>query len=180
MYELTGYIVLVSHCLLNRYSAVYGTSRSPKTSISIISVLTDFDVGVIQLECPEFTYLGPNRFWMVKDQYDNAYYRLHCRDIACSAVEQVKEYLRNGFKLIGVLCVKGSPSCGYYSVKRGDWKGNPLEAGTATRSNEMGVFIEELNDCFKGEGIDARFFEYDPKNPAGEGDRLRRWVEEVI
>ena len=89
----------------------------------------------IQMPCPELTYAGLLRSRQTREQYDTQTVRRHCRQIASSIADQVEEYLRNGFKVLVVLGVEGSPTCG---VEETSFQ----EAG-------LGILLEELESELK-------------------------------
>lgn len=141
----SGKVALVAHCILNQNSIVPGLARREAMVIELIELLNELGVGIIQLPCPETLYAGLRRFWQVKEQYDNVGFRSFCRKLATTVKDYVAEYLRNGYELVAIIGVSGSPSCG---VKRttssSKWLGNPREAGDEVKVEGMGVFMEEL------------------------------------
>jgi predicted secreted protein len=77
----------------------------------IVDVLRKYEVGLIQMPCPELTYAGLLRRSRTKEQYDTPAFRRHCRQIASVITDQIEEYLKNGFKVLAILGVDGSPTC---------------------------------------------------------------------
>ncbi|MFQ5999172.1 MAG: CD3072 family TudS-related putative desulfidase [Candidatus Bathyarchaeia archaeon] len=140
-------IVVVAHCILNQNSRVFGIAYYPGMINEIVDVLRKHEVGVIQMPCPELTYAGLLRWSCTKEQYDTPAFRRHCRQIASSAVDQVEEYLRNGFNVLAILGVDGSPTCGVDETSVG-YKGGYLPKLAPTREAKIikapGVFVEEL------------------------------------
>jgi len=112
-------IVVVAHCILNQNSRVLGISYYPGMINEIVDVLRKYEVGVIQMPCPELTYAGLLRGSQTKEQYDAPAFRRHCRQIASGIVDQVQEYSRNGFKVLAILGVDGSPTCGVDETSSG-------------------------------------------------------------
>ena len=115
-------IVVVAHCVLNQNSRVQGRVYSPGMINEIVDVLRKNEVGVIQMICPELTYAGLLRGSQTKEQYDIPAYRRHCRQIASSTADQIKEYSRNNFQILVILAIDGSPTCGVEetSFQRGE------------------------------------------------------------
>ena len=68
-------------------------------------------LGVLQLPCPEFTFLGLDRPSMTYEEYNNEQYRTHCQKILMPVIEQLLEYKRGGYDITGVLGIQSSPSC---------------------------------------------------------------------
>lgn len=98
--------------------------------------------GIVQLPCPEFTYLGLNRPSMTYEQYNTPEYRKHCREILAPVLSQAKEYLKNEYEMAGLLGIQSSPSC------------------DPTR----GIFIEELSALFVENGINLKTLWYLPNS----------------
>ncbi len=140
-------IVVVAHCILNQNSRVLGIAYYPGMINEIVDVLRKYEVGVIQMPCPELPYAGLLRWSRTKEQYDVPAFRRHCRQIASRIVDQVQEYSRNGFKVLAILGVDGSPTCGVDETSTG-YKGGYLPklapSQEAKFTKASGIFIEEL------------------------------------
>lgn len=105
-------IVVVAHCILNQNSRVQGLAYYAGMITEIVDALRKYGIGIIQMPCPELTYAGLPRARETKEQYDTLAFRRHCRRIASSTAHQVEEYVRNGYKVLAILGVEGSPTCG--------------------------------------------------------------------
>jgi predicted secreted protein len=145
-------ILLVSHCILNQNTVIENEARAEGAVLSATAWATKQGFGIVQLPCPEFTFLGLNRPPMTYDEYNTPEYRKHCREILTLVLNQSKEYLMHGYELAGVLGIQSSPSC---DPNRG-----------------RGVFIEELNDLFAENGIALKTLWYLPNtgDPIFNGD----------
>ena len=128
-------IIIVAHCILNQNSRVQGKAYYAGMINEIVDVLRKYEVGVIQMPCPELTYAGLLRPSQTKEQYDTPAFRRCCKQIASSTASQVEEYVRNGFKVLAVLGVEGSPTCG-------------VEAN-------LGILIEELQSELKKRKVEV-------------------------
>lgn len=124
-------ILLVSHCILNQNTVIEGEARSLGAIPSALEWIYEEGLGVVQLPCPEFTFLGLERPPMTYEEYDNDAYREHCKKILKPVIEQIMEYKRCGYEITGVLGIQSSPSC---DMKRG-------------------VFMEELKLLLKKQQI---------------------------
>ena len=102
----------------------------------IIDQLRDYEVGLIQMPCPELTYAGLRRSSKTKEEYDTPLFRRHCRKIAFNVVDQIEEYRNSGFEVLAILGVDGSPTCGVEEIDAKFRKGS-------------GIFIEELRSELK-------------------------------
>ncbi|HHX30054.1 MAG TPA: hypothetical protein GX720_02375 [Clostridiaceae bacterium] len=160
-------IVFVSHCILNTASKVvlYDLSAAGAEEalrLRFVSVALDKGIQLIQLPCPEFTLYGANRWGHVSNQFDTPFFRNHCRRILEPFILQLKEYLQHPerFKILGIVGIDGSPSCGVDYTCYGDWYGSfeerkDLEGtlSTARLGDGMGVFMHELADLLQAEGL---------------------------
>ncbi len=159
-------ILAVSHCILNNASKVAqdesGLAEEYKQRDRLISAVMDKGVQLIQLPCPEFMVYGAKRWGHVKDQFDNPFYRSECRRLLEPVLMQLREYSNcpERFRILGVVSVEGSPSCGAKLTCRGDWggelcDGNAAELISSVRTEEApGVFIEELSAMMDSCGLD--------------------------
>ena len=140
-------ILVVSHCILNQNARVFGLAYYPGMIKEIVNVLRKCEVGVVQMPCPELTYAGLLRWSQTKDQYDTPPFRRHCRQIASNIADQVEEYSRNGFKVLAILGVDGSPTCGVDETSTG-YKGGYLPKLAPSEEAKFigapGILIEEL------------------------------------
>lgn len=151
-------IVFVSHCILNTASKVvlYNQQEIDAEEAlrkEFLQQAIANDIMLIQLPCPEFTLYGAKRWGHVSDQFDNIFFRKHCRKILLPILEQLEEYLANDemFEVLGFVGVDGSPSCGVDYTCKGNWYGS---FGGRTDLSETladchlvkapGIFMDEL------------------------------------
>lgn len=167
-------ILLVSHCLLNSYSSVKGRRAPKEMARRLVMAMLEEGVGVFQLPCPEFTYEGPNRWAKSYEQYDTTFFRTHCRDLVEPVRHQVREYVKDGARILGVIGVGGSPSCGAFHVYEGaDWggcfdkgpDGSPWQVPGGGKVHGRGVFLEAVAQALLEEGVDVPVLEL-PKDDA--------------
>lgn len=163
-------IIFVSHCILNTASKVvlYNQEEIDAEEAlrkKFMKKVIDNDIQVIQLPCPEFTLYGAKRWGHVSDQFDNVFFRTHCRKILAPVLEQLKEYLAvsDRFEVLGFVGVDGSPSCGVDYTCRADWYGsfdcrpNLEETLSQCRLEQgPGVFMSVLKDMLKEEGLEDK------------------------
>ena len=124
--ERSSKLVVVAHCILNQNSRVRGLARRSSVIEEVVDLLRGFNVGLLQMPCPELTYAGAKRARKEKKEYDTESYRLHCRVIADSIVGQLEDFLDDA-EVIAIIGVKNSPSC-----------------GVAESAGDRGILIEEL------------------------------------
>ena len=161
-------IIFVSHCILNTASKVvlYNEEEiraEEELRIRFVSEALKKGVQFVQLPCPEFTLYGSRRWGHVSDQFDNPFFRDHCRKILTPVLQQLKEYLSNpSFEVLGICGIDGSPSCGVdYTCRGPKWFGS-FEARTDLEESlkdvflvkKNGVFMEVLKEMLKEEGLE--------------------------
>ena len=160
-------ILFVSHCILNTASKVVMFSEAEMEAEEalrrrFLDKAINSGVQLVQLPCPEFTLYGAKRWGHVSDQFDNPFFRKHCRELLMPFVEQMKEYIASGerFEILGVLGVDGSPSCGVDYTCFGNWFGNfsdrpdlneILESCRMGRGS--GVFMQVLDELLAENGM---------------------------
>jgi predicted secreted protein len=142
----SGRIALLAHCLLNQNAKVAGLAQYPAMVKSIIDVLEEAGIGMIQLPCPEAEHLGLCRpkGEDTKEQYDCPEYRATCTRLSQQVVHQVRQYMDSNYKVVCILGVEGSPSCSVETV--------PTRKGLVSGS---GIFIEVLLADLRCAGLDV-------------------------
>ena len=127
-------VLLVAHCILNQNTVINDEARAEGAVISAVDWAMKQGYGFLQLPCPEFTFLGLNRPSMTYERYNTPEYREHCQEILQPVLQQVEDYLKNGYEIVGLLGIQSSPSC------------------DPTR----GIFIEELKEMFLEKEIELK------------------------
>ncbi len=151
--------MVLAHCILNQNSRVQGKARYVGMISEIVDVLVKSGVGVIQMPCPELTYAGLLRERQTKNQYDTPAYRKHCGEIAFSTVDQIEEYSNNDFRIMVVLGVNGSPTC-----------------GVNTPTKAAGILVEELQTELEKRKVSVTIRDVSPTN----ADKDAIWLENVL
>ena len=183
-------IVFVSHCILNTASKVVlydqeEINAEEELRIRFLNKAVNAGIQLIQLPCPEFTLYGSRRWGHVSDQFDNPFFRDHCRKILKPYIEQLKEYLGNdSFEVLGFVGIDGSPSCGVDYTCKGNWFGS-FEGRTnleetlndARLVSGKGIFYDELEKMLKEENIlkDVKITSLYAKEP----DKCLNMIEQV-
>lgn len=163
-------IIIVSNCILNSNAKVEGLSQYGGVFKELLDILLAKDLGVIQLPCPEVLTFGMRRWGHTKDQFDNLSFRKKCRDILNNTLDEIDAYNKIGYKIVGVIGVDGSPSCGVDLTCRSDeWYGSMENFDSLDEINESvrmvdesGVFMEEFKSLLKTQlNIDLPFIGID-------------------
>ncbi|MCT8978572.1 hypothetical protein N4T77_18440 [Clostridium sp. CX1] len=181
----TKKIVIVSHCILNVNSKVEGCCEFGQVSSNFIKYLIDNDYGIIQMPCPETTIYGIKRWGHVKEQFDTPYYRKHCRGIFEPILEQIEDYINNGYKIKALIGINGSPSCGHsLTCSSNSWGGEfASSADTDEKISNLkcitspGIFIEEIEKMLKDRGIEIELAAVDEENEELTMNNIRKILE---
>jgi len=158
-------VIFLAHCILNQNSVVLGLAKRPAAFQEVVTYLIDRGIGIIQMKCPETTYAGLLRFQQSVEQYSNPFFREHCKRIAAETIKLAEEYLRCGYEVLGIVGIKGSPSCGV-TITTSAGYGGPPERKEEKKIPMPGVFMEELSKLIAGKGLDLKLLELNPKNPS--------------
>lgn len=174
-------IIILCHCILNCNSKVEGLSLYKGAQEKILKYFIDEGYGIIQLPCPEITLYGVKRWGNVKEQFNTPYFRKHCRDIFIPYLNQIIDYIKNGYKIDGIIGIDGSPSCGVNKTCSSlTWGGEiGCEFGIDKKINdvkiikEKGIFIEEIQKILKEYNIDIKFFSIDEDDLSSENKLIK-------
>lgn len=131
-------IILVSHCVLNQNSVIEGWARA-KGAFPIANILLNNCIGILQLPCPELIFNGINRPPLEYEDYNTENYRNLCNELLTPYINQLNEYIKNGYNIIGVIGINNSPTCSI--------------------SGQRGVLMEELFNICKRESIHLPYTE---------------------
>ena len=148
-------LIVVAHCLLNQNSISDGTADFPSQFDEVVELLMENEVGLIQLPCPELSCLGLARQDPAGAQRDLLSENTRIRGLmtepqnisklrakAEDVVEQLEEYRRYGFEVLGLVGINRSPSCGVETTTQ-----------NAREEQGPGVFIEVLKETLRQKGI---------------------------
>lgn len=155
--ERSKRIILVSHCILNQNTVVHPLARAKGVYKDIVKELINSDIGIHQLPCPEYRYLGLKREPMTKEQYETGGFRKINKDIASDAVNIIKEYIDNGYEVVGIIGINESPTCSI--------------------SGEKGILTEELINIMVKENIKLNYIDV----PADyhDGTKSEKFIKEL-
>jgi predicted secreted protein len=128
---------------------VGGGAHYPGANLEVLEPYLRQGVGIVQLPCPETTFLGMSRFGMTRNQYDTEAYRRHCADVLRPTVESLDQFARAGYELEAVMAVEGSPSCGVCENKEGHAGGTITSAPTCSSVKGRGIMIQVLAEMLE-------------------------------
>lgn len=185
-------VVFVSHCLLNENTRYLGGATRSGGVDELIDRLQEKGIGIVQMKCPEQKAWGG----VLKKEMLTAYgakeissffKKIYIKNfikktkriyqiLANDVVEEIEDYKNSGFEIIGIITVKGSPSCGLSALldleKSAIFLTN-MDIGEINKdylnselyknylSDKQGLFIEALKNALKSCHLDVPFLEHD-------------------
>lgn len=166
-------IIVVSHCLLSANAKVGPLAEYPGVLRKVMDPFIEDGTGIMQLPCPESSYLGINRWGMSYEQYDHPNFRRHCRNILTPSLDQIETFIAAGYDILGVIGADGSPNCGVTKIPSGLSGGVIRDTKDVEKQLEgfryiegTGVFFSVLKELLQNRGISVRFMAVDEKNPS--------------
>lgn len=161
-------IAIISHCIINQNSVVKGEYKNMNIFFPFIKKLFENNIGILQLPCPETECYGLRRWGHVKEQFDNCGYRQYIEKVINSFLEIMKEYLNNGYEIIGIYGIAGSPSCGVNLTCSANWEGEISSykdkediISRVKMINESGIFMEMFKSILDKNKINIPFYDID-------------------
>lgn len=161
-------IAIISHCIINQNSVVKGEYKDMNIFFPFIKKLFEENIGILQLPCPETECYGLRRWGHVKEQFDNCGYRKYVEKIVNSFVDIIKEYINNGYEIVGVYGIAGSPSCGVNLTCSANWEGEISLykdkediVSRVKMINESGIFMEIFKSVLDKNKINIPFYDVD-------------------
>lgn len=156
-------IVLAAHCLLNVNAKVEGIAAYPAAS-RVVSELIGMGYGIIQLPCVEQAMLGVKRWGIVHGQCDFPAFRSKCREMLLPVVDQVEDFVINGYEVKAIIGLDGSPTCGVGLRAAGDWCGEvDYQYGLDEKISSVhmeeapGTMMAVLAEMLRERGLDIPF-----------------------
>lgn len=129
--ERSGRVIFISHCLLNMNARYFGGAFRRSCVSEVIEEALRRDIAVIQMQCPEqlaWGGIGKPLMWLAFDTKRTPLYllrgivlplflwytKLRYRHYAGTLVKEIKDYLKSGYQVLGMIGIDGSPTCGVY------------------------------------------------------------------
>lgn len=178
------YFVLVSHCLLNPATRVHILGRRFALASEVCSYLLDKHISIIQLPCPEFTAMGYWRNPQGRQQYDNTFFRKHCRKQLESFVDMALELKKNDNTPLCFIGIQGSPTCSisWGKHKTNKYKTESMEVDTNCENTDgntvYGVMTEVLDEMLKEYDINIPYIEA-PVKESMESDKAKEFFTKL-
>jgi len=175
-------IILIAQCLVNPYCRVHILGQNFPLSHELMNYLMEKKVGIIQYPCPETTAMGLKRNPQGRQQYDNIFFRDHCKELLKVPMLMVSEFIRSNYRLVGFIGLENSPTCGIHwgkhKVNRYNTESpNPVDSPKPNEPVLMGIMAEILSEELHKEGASASFFELPVKSPPDSEKRQKFWQD---
>jgi predicted secreted protein len=175
-------IILIAQCLVNPYCRVHILGQNFPFSKELMDYLLEHKVGIIQYACPETTAMGLMRNPQGRQQYDNIFFRDHCKELLKVPMLMVREFIKNGYRLTGFIGLENSPSCGIHwgkhKVNRYQTESsNPVDQPSADDPVLRGVMAEILEEELRKENVDVPFLEFPAISAMDSAERKNFWIQ---
>ena len=122
-------VIFVAHCLLNQNTRYLGGARRGGAIREIVESCLEHDIGIVQLPCPEQHAWGgvlKRRLLLFYGSEGKLRYRLRrvlfplflwytrriYRKLARRTADEILDYQKAGFAVLGIIGVDASPTCG--------------------------------------------------------------------
>jgi len=134
-------MVAVINCVINHNARAETAARYPGMNDEVVEILRKYEVGIIQMPCPEMTFMGLARTTppglTIRDVLDTPEGRARCEALSVTVADSIEEFLRNGYSVAAILGGDvDSPGCAVPAPTK--WAGGkPPEGG-------WGVFTKAL------------------------------------
>jgi predicted secreted protein len=164
-------VVLAIDCILNQNARDEGAATFPACNWEVVCLCHKYEVGIMQMPCPETEFLGLRRGRSpgksIRAALDTDEGRGCCRRISIEVVDRVHEYVRQGYTILAVL------------------GGNPESPGCAVHAGQLGllassgVLMRELQDELRHRSMEVPFRGVRDCDPSMMAEDIR-WLEGVF
>ncbi len=128
--------IAVIDCILNQNVRDRGAAVYPAINRKVLELCQKYNVGIMQMPCPEIAFLGFNRNrpenMSIRDALDTPEGRDRCRQLSIDVVDRITELTRQDTRFLAVL--GGNPES----------PGCAVHLGNGEQKQSSGVFIKEL------------------------------------
>ncbi|WP_153110034.1 hypothetical protein [Propionivibrio limicola] len=166
-----GRFVVVIECILNQNARDRGAARFPAMNGEVVGLCQKYQVGMLQMPCPEVAALGASRQrkpgQSLREAMDTVHGRACCRRIAADVADRVEVQLAGGNTLLAVLGGNHqSPGCAVHN-------------GETIPSPDSGLLIQALQSEFGARGLNVPFRGIRDNDPLTLADDLA-WLQGVF
>ncbi|MFH0929196.1 MAG: hypothetical protein V1818_02445 [Candidatus Aenigmatarchaeota archaeon] len=139
-------VLFVPHCILNP-----DVNDNSKSTNEIVRMITESGVGIVQLPCPMIEY---NRK-LVRETRKSKRYGEYCRQLSIKILSDIKKYLDADYKVLGVMGIEFSVSCGVHHTRKSNRKVlgkglliDELEKGMQQRNFQVPILSANFENVF--------------------------------
>ena len=156
-------LVVVIECILNQNARDAGAANFPAINRQILHLCNEYNIGILQIPCPEIKFLGIDRKRQkgqsIRDALDTPEGRNCCRNISIDIANRIQEYLNQSYQVISILGGNPkSPGCAVH------YSGNKLSSDSGVLMNELFIEFQKrsIEVPFRGiRDFDSKLFEED-------------------
>ena len=128
--------VAAIECILNQNARDMGAATYPAMNGKILQICMDYDVGILQIPCPEMAFLGLDRKrpqgQSLRAAMNTNSGHLCCQKLSVELADRVEDYVNNGYNFLAVLGGNvESPGCA-------------VHYGNAGLAHNSGIFMQEF------------------------------------
>ena len=111
-------VIIAAHCILNQNARIEGCGYFPGAILPVARVLMESGVGILQMPCPELLFHGLDRCGNqgreigIRETLLGPKGQQACKGMLKDLIYQINEYQKNGFIILGIVGIDGSPACG--------------------------------------------------------------------
>jgi predicted secreted protein len=130
--ERSRKVAFIAHCILNENTIYLGRAFREGCVDEVVDQLQSEGIGIVQMRCPEQRAWGgvlKKALWLGLDTRHTLYWfhwlymplfllytKLVYRSLAREVAREIKDYMDVGFEVVGIVGIRGSPSCGVYTT----------------------------------------------------------------
>ena len=176
------YFVLVSHCLLNPSTRVHILGRRFNVARIISDYFLSKNIAIIQLPCPEFTAMGYMRNPQGRQQYDNVFFKKHCKNELSNYVDMACELRNNNNTPLCFIGIQGSPTCsinwGKHKINKYKTESMIEDEKSKDNSSIYGVMTLVLDEMLKENNTNIPYFEA-PVKESLDSDLIKKFLDDL-
>ena len=147
-----------------------------------MNYLLDHKVGIIQYPCPETTAMGLMRNPQGRQQYDNIFFRDHCKELLKIPMLMVREFIKNNYRLTCFIGLENSPTCGVnwgkHKINKYQTESpNPVDSPEPGESLLKGIMAEIISEELGKDNIKVPFLEFPALSEPNSEKRKKFWED---
>ena len=100
-------MVAVINCVINHNARAETAARYPGMNDEVVDILRKHEVGVMQMPCPEMTFMGLPRTTpsglTIRDVLDTPEGRSRCEALSITVADTIQEFLCNEYAVVAIL-----------------------------------------------------------------------------